>query len=90
MLPPFLLAPGDAAGRAANTRQWLASLSLPAPTRAAATAVIEAVASGNRKAAAQTISRFADLASDGLDHLSITEIRELVNELTSELNNSTR
>lgn len=81
MLPPVLLAPGDVAARATSTRHWLASLALPAPARAAAAAVIDAVAGGNRRSAAEAVSELASATRTQLDQASVNEMSELAREL---------
>ncbi|MDO8501241.1 MAG: hypothetical protein Q7S20_05325 [Gemmatimonadaceae bacterium] len=82
MLPPFMLAPGDAAARAMSTRNWLASLALPGPARAALNATIDAMASGNRKASGHALTGLLTVVAPQLDQLSATELRELADELS--------
>ena len=81
-LPPVMLAPGDAAARCASVRQWLASVTLPNGTRSAASAAIEAVANGKRRATADAIRSLASAASALLDQASMAELRELADELS--------
>ena len=81
LLPPVMLAAGDAAARAAATRNWLASLTLASPARSAAAAAIDAIASGNRRAAAESVRDLAAAAGPQLDVASANEIRELAEEL---------
>ena len=81
MLPPFMLAPADAAGRVANTKQWVASLALSAVARTAAASAIDAVGNGDRKTAGHAIARLGELAAKQLDQASVAEIRELTDEL---------
>jgi hypothetical protein len=83
MLPPYMLAPGDAATRIASTRQWLASLALSAAARTAAAGAVEAISRGNRKTVAHAISRLCEAASGQLDQPSIMELRGLIDELAS-------
>jgi hypothetical protein len=81
MLPPVMLAPGDALARANATRHWLASLTMPAPSRAAAAATIDAIARSNRKGAAESLRALRDVAGPQLDSPSLTEIDDLAQEL---------
>jgi hypothetical protein len=81
MLPPVMLAAGDAATRASSARNWLASLSLPQPARTAAVAAIDAIASGSRRAAAECIIALAAAAETQLDNPSSVELHDLADEL---------
>jgi hypothetical protein len=81
LLPPVMLAPGDAATRATATRHWLASLTLPAPSRAAAAATIDAIARSNRRGVAESLRALRDVAGPQLDSPSIAEIDDLADEL---------
>ena len=82
MLPPYTLTPADAATRVANTRQWLSSLALPAPQRAACIAVADAVASGAKRPVVHAISGLIEAAVRNLDQAAIAELHELMAELT--------
>ncbi|MGK2963228.1 MAG: hypothetical protein ACSLFK_13980 [Gemmatimonadaceae bacterium] len=81
LLPPVMLAPGDAATRANATRHWLASLTMAASSRAAAAATIDAVSRGNRRGAAESLRVLRDVAGPQLDSPSVAEIDDLANEL---------
>lgn len=81
LLPPYMLAPGDAATRIANTRQWLSSLSLPAGSRSACVAVADAVASNNRRTVVHAISGLIEACVRHLDQGSVAELHELMKEL---------
>lgn len=76
-----MLAPGDATARCAAVRHWLASVSLPNGTRSAASAVIDAVANGKRRASADAIRALANAAAPLLDQASMAELKELADEL---------
>ena len=80
MLPPFTLTPADSATRGATTRQWLASLSLPAAARTAASSAIDAIGRGDHKAVARGMERLMHVAAQ-LDQSSIAELKELMEEL---------
>ena len=82
MLPPVMLAAGDAATRASSARNWLASLSLPPAARAAAVAAMDAIASGNRRASAECIVALAAAAGTQLDNPSSVELHDLADELS--------
>ena len=81
LLPPFMLAPGDAATRIANTKQWLSSLSLPASTRAAFSAVAEAVTTNNKRTVVHAVSGLIEACVRHLDQSSVAELHELMTEL---------
>jgi len=81
LLPPVMLAPGDAVTRANATRHWLASLTMPAPSRAAAAAAIDAIGRGSRRASAESLRVLRDVAGSQLDAPSLAEIEDLANEL---------
>jgi hypothetical protein len=81
MLPPVMLAAGDAATRAAAARNWLASLSLAQNARNAAIAAIDATATGNKRAAADCIVALAAAAGAQLDNVSSLELHDLADEL---------
>ena len=82
MQAPFMLAPGDVATRATAAKQWLASLALPANTRTAANAAIDAIAAGNRRAVGSALRHLTDTAASHLDSTSITELHAVINEIT--------
>lgn len=81
LLPPVMLAPGDAVTRANATRQWLASLTMPASSRAAAAATIDAISRGSRRGAAESLMVLRSVAGPQLDSPSIAEIDDLANAL---------
>ncbi|HEX6574834.1 MAG TPA: hypothetical protein VF042_07660 [Gemmatimonadaceae bacterium] len=81
MVAPFALIPADAATRVANTKQWIASLALPAGHRAAVVAVADAVALGNKRSVVSALSGMIETAVRNLDQASIAEIHELMGEL---------
>ena len=81
LLPPFMLAPGDAATRIANTKQWLSSLALPASARAACSAAADAVATNNRRTVVHAVSGLIEACVRHLDQASIAELHELMKEL---------
>jgi hypothetical protein len=81
MLPPFTLTPADAAARVANTKQWLSSLALPGPQRAACIAVADAVTAGVKRPVVHAISGLVEAAVRNLDQGSIAELHELMAEL---------
>lgn len=83
MLPPFLLAPGDSAARAASTKQWLASLAVSPAARTALNNAIDAIATGNRRSASAAIVALTEVATPQLDSASAAELRDLATELTS-------
>lgn len=81
MLPPFTLTPADAAARVANTKQWLSSMALPGPQRAACIAVADAVTAGVKRPVVHAISGLVEAAVRNLDQGSIAELHELMAEL---------
>ena len=78
LLPPFMLAPGDAALRITNTRQWLSSLNVPSSARAACTAVTDAVATNNKRMTVHAISGLIEASIRHLDQTSVAELHELM------------
>ena len=83
MLPPLAIGSVESAARATGARQWLASLSVPGPTRVAATAVLDAVAQNNFKAAGKGLKMLIEAGTAQLDPASIGEMAELASELAS-------
>ena len=81
-LPPYMLAPGDLASRVANTKQGLASLNLSNAARTAATHAIDAIGTGDRRAAVAALSTLLEAAVTQLDQASIAEMHELMGELS--------
>ena len=83
MLPPLSIAPADSADRAAAARQWLSSLMIPASTRAAAVATVDAVGENDFRAAGKALKLVIEAGSSHLDPASTSELTELLRELTS-------
>ena len=81
LLPPLAIGSVDSSARATAAKQWLASLSVPSPTRTAATAAFDAVAGNNFKAAGKALKTLIEAGRAQLDQASISEMTELVNEL---------
>ena len=81
LLPPYLLAAADSSTRIAGTRQWLASLALAPAARSSITAVIDAVAAGNRRLAQASVSGMIEACVRQLDQASVAELHELMGEL---------
>ena len=81
LLPPVLLAAGDAAIRATSVRHWLASLTLAPAARSAAAAAIDAIAAGKRRASSEALRALGKIAAPQLDVQSLSEIEELATEL---------
>ncbi|MEO5903661.1 MAG: hypothetical protein ABIQ55_06595 [Gemmatimonadaceae bacterium] len=82
LLPPLAIGSVDSATRAAAARQWLASIAVPAPTRAAATLVLDAVADHNFGTAGKALRMLIEAGKAQLDQASVDEMTELVNEVT--------
>jgi hypothetical protein len=83
MLPPLSIAQADSAIRVPAARQWLASLMIPATTRAAAVATMDAVSENDFRAAGKGLRMIIDAGGSHLDPASIAELTELLNELAS-------
>jgi hypothetical protein len=81
LLPPFALGAADAATRASSTRNWLASVAVPANARNALAAAIDAIAGGSRISAAPAVEEVASVCGAQLDAMSLAEIADLVSEL---------
>ncbi|HVF38727.1 MAG TPA: hypothetical protein VM939_02430 [Gemmatimonadaceae bacterium] len=81
LLPPLSLMTLEASARAAGARQWLASLTLPAPVRSCVAAVIDATAETNGVAAARALANLMLLVLPQLDEASFAELRELADVL---------
>jgi hypothetical protein len=81
MLPPVALGPSENGTRATAARNWLASLALPAPLRAAALAAIDSVAAGDRAAVARAMGALGEAAAGQLDAASTEELLDLADEL---------
>jgi hypothetical protein len=81
LLPPFSLGAADAATRASSTRNWLASVAVPANARNALAAAIDAIAGGSRISAAAAVEEVASVCGAQLDAMSLAEIADLVSEL---------
>jgi hypothetical protein len=83
LISPYSIAPADAVTRATGARQWLASQSLPTPTRAGVGAAIDAVASNNRRAATKALKMLIEAGKAQLDQASLAELTELASEIGS-------
>jgi len=81
MLPPLSIAPADSATRVAAAKQWLASLMIPASTRAAAVATMDAVGDNDFRAAGKGLRMLIEAGASHLDPASTAELNELLNEL---------
>jgi hypothetical protein len=81
MLAPYTVAPSNSKARSAAAKQWLSSLSLPAPIRAAAVHLADSVASGDRAAAAVALTKLLEAASRNINEASASELRAVVAEL---------
>jgi hypothetical protein len=81
MLAPYAVQPSNSKVRSAAAKQWLSSLSLPAPIRAAAVHLADTVASGDRAATAASLMKLLDVASRNIDEASASELRAVVAEL---------
>jgi hypothetical protein len=81
LLQPVSISAVDSAARAMAARQWLASLALPATTRAAVTAAIDAASTGDQKAGKHAVKMLLDAGGARLDVASVTELKELASEL---------
>ena len=81
MLAPYAVPPSNAKARSVAAKQWLSSLSLPAPIRATAIHVADAVASGDKAAAAGGLTKLLDAALRNIDLASANELRSLIGEL---------
>jgi len=81
MLPPLAIGSVDSATRASAARQWLASLSVPAPTRAAAISAFDAVADNSSRAAVKALKMLIEAGKAQLDQASVNELTELANEI---------
>jgi hypothetical protein len=68
--------------RAQQARQWLGTLALPLPVRAAASRCAEASALGDRGALASALVQLATVAGDTLGDEALAEIRRLVTNIT--------
>jgi hypothetical protein len=83
LLPPVMLAAGDAATRASSVRHWLASVTLAPAARSAASAAIDAIAGGRHRSSGDAIRALGRVAAPSLDAQSVAEIEELAAELQS-------
>ena len=63
--------------RAVAARSWLASLNLPAPTRAALAKVAEASASDNRASAAAALRKVTEVTAQTMDSVARSDLRQL-------------
>jgi hypothetical protein len=81
LLPPVMLAAGDAAARSASVKHWLASLTLPPAVRSAAASAIDAIALNKRRSSGEAVRSLAKVAAPQLDTQSLGEIEELAADL---------
>ncbi len=81
MLAPYSLPLSDAKARSTAAKQWLASLSLPAPIRIAVTQLADSVATGHNSVAAESLAKLLLVAAHQIDEASATELRALMAEL---------
>lgn len=81
MLAPYAVPPSNSKARSSAAKQWLSSLSLPAPIRAAAVQLADNVASGDRAAAAAGLTKLLEAAARNIDEASASELRAVVAEL---------
>ncbi|MEP6506821.1 MAG: hypothetical protein ABJC63_01245 [Gemmatimonadales bacterium] len=81
MLPPLSISSVDSVARSAAARQWLSSLSVPALTRAAVSAAIEAASNGDPSAGRQAVKMLIEAVGPRLDLASVNELKELALEL---------
>ncbi|MDX2183946.1 MAG: hypothetical protein SFW08_08180 [Gemmatimonadaceae bacterium] len=73
---------GLRAERAQHARQWLGTLALPLPVRAAAGRCAEATAIADPSALATALQQLADVTGDTLGDDAVAEIRRLVTNIT--------
>ena len=81
MLAPYAVPPSNSKARSAAAKQWLSSLSLPAPIRAAAVHLADTVASGDRAATGAALTKLLEVVSRNIDEASARELRAVVAEL---------
>ncbi len=81
MLPPFQISSSDAKTRSAAAKQWMGSLSLPAPVRAPLSQVADAVSAGNPTSVAGAIEKLVVAVTGKIDDASIAELRSLASDL---------
>ena len=81
LLPPYTIGAADLKARSTGAKQWLASLSLPAPVRAGLTHLADAVAAGNRKTSAAALTHLVSVAQRSIDEASATELVALAANL---------
>jgi hypothetical protein len=81
LLPPFHVSSSDTRTRSAAAKQWMGSLSLPAPVRAPLTQVTDAVSAGNPTTVAAAMEKLIAAVSGKIDEASLTELRSLASDL---------
>ena len=84
LLPPYSIPTADLKARSTAAKHWLSSLSLPAPVRSALTHLADAVAVGNRKATATTLSHLVMVAQGSIDEASASELIGVATGLESD------
>jgi hypothetical protein len=80
MLAPFRFSSSDTRTRSAAAKQWMGSLSLPAPVRAPLTQVADAVSAGNPASVATAIEKLVAVVSGKIDDASVAELKALAAE----------
>jgi hypothetical protein len=83
MLAPFRFSSSDTRTRSAAAKQWMGSLSLPAPVRAPLTQVADAVSAGNPASVATAIEKLVAVVSGKIDDASVGEMRTLATDVTT-------
>jgi len=81
MLPPFSISPSDTKTRSSAAKQWMASLSLPAPIRTALNHVADAVVLGNPIATSGAIERIVAAIQGRVDEAGAGELLQLAADL---------
>lgn len=80
---PGALEPEGRADRCAAARQWLGTLALQLPVRAAAGRVLDAIAAGNAGAAGTALLHLATASSETLGMTALDDVRRTVTEITA-------
>jgi hypothetical protein len=83
MIPPLSLGSAESVTRAAGARQWLASISVPVPTRTGAVAAIDAAGASNSRGAVKALRMLIEAGRAQLDQASLNELTELANEISA-------
>lgn len=80
---PTALEPDGRADRCAAVRQWLGTLALQLPVRAAAGRVLDAVADGDPAVVGAALLQLAGVAADLLDRGALDDVRRMVMDITA-------